>query len=113
MGKIAALFKLFKAGEEVGNAAAWTNRTIIVNVLVAVLGVAAAFGFKVDLDTDTLTMLAGGIVAAVTAGNAVMHAITDHRAGVGVQPDSGTDVRTGGVASGKGTPGDIHDEGGA
>lgn len=114
MGKVKALFNLFKAGEEVGNAAAWTNRTIIFNLLVALVAVGAAFGFKINIDADTLTSLAGGIIAAVSVGNSVMHAITDHRAGVPVRPDGGTNAPAGSDAGNQGKPQpDIRDPGGA
>jgi len=78
--------ELFKEGKEVANPATWKNRTIATNALLALLGtalaLAKAFGFNVSLDSETTQNLAAGIVAIVTAGNAVMHVITSARVGL-------------------------------
>lgn len=84
-------FELFKEGKEVTNAATWKNRTIATNAILALIGttlaLGKAFGFKLELDGDTLQGLAAGAVAVVTAINAVMHTITSAR--VGLSSDSG------------------------
>lgn len=111
MNKFAALFNLFRQGEEVANAAAWKNRTSVLNLLVALVAVAAAFGFRLDIDADTLTALAGGVVALVGVGNSVIHLVTDRR--VGLPPVSRADVQAGGAPrSEEPTPG-VRDPGGA
>jgi len=86
-------FELFKEGKEVANAATWKNRTIATNAILALLGtalvLAKAFGFNVSLDSETTQNLAAGIVAFVTAGNAVMHTITSARVGMSANSGSG------------------------
>jgi len=84
-------FELFKEGKEVADPATWKNRTIATNAILALLGtalgLAKVFGFNVSLDSDTTQNLAAGVVAIVTAANAVMHTITSAR--VGVSSNSG------------------------
>lgn len=112
--KVAAIFKLFKAGEEVSNAAAWSNATAIANLLIALLAVGAAWGFRVDLDSNTVQALAAGVVALLTAFNAVVHTVTDHRVGVPVHSDAATNAPAGGDAGTQVKPEpDIRDPGGA
>lgn len=82
MDKIKALLDLFRKGNEVANPGAWKNSTIVANLLLAVIGVGAAFGFKVDLTPDNATAIAGGVVAVVTLANGVLAAITSKRAGL-------------------------------
>jgi len=86
LAQIPKFFELFKEGKEVADPATWKNRTIATNVILALLGtllgLGKAFGFNVELDSDTTQNLAAGIVAIVTAFNAVMHTITSARVGV-------------------------------
>jgi len=93
-------FELFKEGKEVTNAATWKNRTIATNAILALIGttlaLGKAFGFKLELDGDTLQGLAAGAVAVVTAINAVMHTITSAR--VGLSSDSGSGPTNGPTA---------------
>jgi hypothetical protein len=83
---IPKFLELFKEGKEVTNAATWKSRTIATNAILALLGtglgLSKAFGFKLELDNETLQSLAAGAVAVVTAVNAVMHTITSARVGV-------------------------------
>ena len=96
-------FELFKEGKEVADPTTWKNRTIATNAILALLGTALAltkaFGFKLELDSDTLQGLAAGTVAVVTAINAVMHTITSARVGVssnsGSNPPEGPTADTG------------------
>ena len=85
-------FEAFKEGKEIGNAATWKNRTIATNAILALLGtllaIAHNFGFKLELDNDTVQNLAAGAVALVTAINAVMHTVTTTRTGL---PSKGGD----------------------
>lgn len=81
-----AFFTLFKQGKALANSAAWKNRTIAANSLTAVLGAALVigkgFGYDIHLDEQTVEALAGGIAAAVAAGNAIMHVVTSDKVGV-------------------------------
>jgi hypothetical protein len=53
------------------------NPTLFVNIGSAILGLLAAFGFKLDISADLLGQLAGGLVAAVAVVNQVVHFIRD------------------------------------
>lgn len=84
--RIPKFLELFKEGKELTNAATWKNRTVAANTLVAFLGtllaLGRAFNFSVPIDDATLANLAAGVVAMVTAVNAVMHTITSARVGL-------------------------------
>lgn len=85
-GQIPKFLELLKEGKELENAQVWTNRTAAANAIVAFLttglGIAAALGYDLKLDQQTIAALAGGLVAVVTAVNAIMHLITDKRSGL-------------------------------
>lgn len=80
------IWSAFQKGKELANAATWKNRGIAGNVvfgfLSASLAVAAGFGYKIDVDPDTLQAFAGGIAAAVTVVNAVLHVVTSSKVGI-------------------------------
>lgn len=84
--EFAAFFTLFRQGKELANAAAWKNRTIATNSVVAVLGamlaIAKGFGYDIPLSNETIQALGAGIVAAVGAFNAVMHVISSSKVGL-------------------------------
>jgi uncharacterized membrane protein len=82
MDKLKAILALFRQGNEVANPGAWKNATIIANLLLAVAGVAAAFGFKVELDADNAAAIAAGAVALVSVVNGIVHAVTSKKAGL-------------------------------
>ena len=90
-------FELFKEGKELADSATWKNRTIATNVVVAFLGtafsVAQGFGLGVQVDSDTLASVGGGIVAVVTVVNAVMHTITSSRVGLQSNGSGSTDSK--------------------
>lgn len=95
MGLIANLPKfwdLFKEGEALSNAAAWKNKLVAVNGVVAFIAtallIAKAYGFDLELDDDTIHGLAGGVVALVGAVNAVMHVVANKD--VGLSSNGGT-----------------------
>jgi len=100
LSQIPKFFELFKEGKEVADPVTWKNRTIATNAILALLGtllaLGKAFGFNVELDSDTTQNLAAGVVAIVTAFNAVMHTITSAR--VGVSPNSGSGPTEGNAA---------------
>lgn len=82
MDRIKALLALFRQGNEVANPGAWKNATIVANLLLAIAGVAAAFGFKFELSADNATAIAAGAIAAVGLVNGVVHAVTSKKAGL-------------------------------
>lgn len=80
----------FRVGKELTNATTWKNRTLAVNHFIlffsAILAIAAAFGYPLNIDSTTLESLAGGVVAAVTVFNSVMHMVTSTRVGLPAKP---------------------------
>lgn len=50
-------------------------KTRVFNLLVALAGIAAAFGYKLDLTPEQLTAIAGALVALVSAVNQVVHEV--------------------------------------
>ena len=86
-------FELFREGKEITNATTWKNRTVAANAIIAFLGTLLAigrgFGFSVLIDDATIANVGAGIVALVTAINAVMHTITSARIGLSSNGGSG------------------------
>jgi hypothetical protein len=82
MEKLRALLALFRQGNEVANPGAWKNATVVSNLVLAVAGLAAAFGFKVELSADNATAIAAGAIAAVGLVNSVVHVVSSKRAGL-------------------------------
>ena len=83
MGKLLAIWKLFRKGEEVTNPEAWKlgqiTATAIIAFLAAAVQAAAAFGYEVPVDENQLTAIAGGVLAV---GNVVLTLVTSKRAGL-------------------------------
>lgn len=83
MNKLSAIFNLFRRGEELSNAAAWTNRAAVANGILALAGLVVAFGYtKLNISADQAQELAGGLVALLTIVNGFLHVATDPRVGV-------------------------------
>lgn len=94
MNKIAALWALFRKGEEIANAAKWKNGTITANALAAVvlaLGmVGNAFGLDSGVNNESAAAIGGGLLAL---GNIVMHIVTSRKIGLparGAGDDAGS-----------------------
>lgn len=83
MGKLLAIWKLFRKGEEVTNPEAWKlgqiTATAIIAFLAAAVQAAASFGLEVPVDENQLTAIAGGVLAV---GNVVLTLVTSKRAGL-------------------------------
>ena len=81
-----AFFDLFKLGKSVADPAMWKNRTLATNnlglLLAACAVIAKGFGYDLQIDNETMQLLAGGIVAAVFVFNNVMHVITSKKVGL-------------------------------
>ncbi len=93
--KIGAFWRVFKAGESVANPTAWKRGQITVAMLVtlggAVLALLDTFGVHVDMSTDQLASIFGGVLTVVGLFNhAVTVASSDKIGGLGgadpVQP---------------------------
>ena len=83
MGKLAAIWNLFKVGQSVENPVAWKTGAITVSVLTPVIAslnnVLKAFGLDLGI-TDSESMgIAAGIVAVT---NIVVHLISSKSIGV-------------------------------
>ena len=76
----------FQKGKALADAHVWKNRTTAANLLTAFLGagvsIAVAFGYRVDIDQDTLAAIAGGIAALGSVLNAVSTTVTSEKVGV-------------------------------
>lgn len=83
IGKLKALWGLFRRGQEVANPAAWKagqiGVTAMAALLVAALQAAAAFGVAIPADENQVTAIAGGLVALV---NVVLTVVTSKRVGL-------------------------------
>lgn len=83
MGKIAALWNLFKAGEQVEDPAKWKGRQITVTavggLLLAAVNVSKAFGYDIPVDEHTATTIGAGVLAVV---NVVLTVTTSRHVGV-------------------------------
>ncbi len=83
---IGDFIQAFRKGKELSDATLWKNRTLVGNALVALFsalsGIAAALGYRLDLEPGTLEALGAGIAALVAVGNAIMHVVTSARVGL-------------------------------
>lgn len=83
MGKITALWALFRQGQSVADPALWKTRqitaTVLAGVLVALVNVAHAFGLEIPLDMDTANAIAAGAIGVV---NLVLTITTSEKVGL-------------------------------
>lgn len=83
MGKIAALWNLFRAGEQVQDPARWKGHQITANlvggVLLAAVNVSRAFGYELPVDEHTANTIGAGVLAVV---NVVLTVTTSAKVGV-------------------------------
>lgn len=89
MGKITALWALFRQGQSVADPALWKTRqitaTVLAGVLVALVNVAAAFGMEIPLDLDTANAIAAG---AIGLFNVVYTTVTTEKIGLPAKPET-------------------------
>jgi hypothetical protein len=80
------IFEAFQVGKSLANSALWKNRSLAANTLTtfAALGVSisAAFGYKLEVDHDTLQAIAGGIAALICLLNSGVTIVTSDKVGV-------------------------------
>lgn len=83
MGKIAALWNLFKAGEQVEDPAKWKGHQITANAVgaavLATVNVARSFGYELPVDEATANTIGAGVLAVV---NVVLTITTSRHVGV-------------------------------
>lgn len=82
---------VFRKGKALANAAAWKNRAaatdLVAGLLASALAVGAAFGYRVDLDADTVQALAGGLAAVGYLVSAGLHIATSDKVGLPPKPE--------------------------
>jgi hypothetical protein len=83
MNKLKALFSLFRQGTSVLDPKKWKERqitaTVLAGLILAVVHVAAAFGYALPVDMETANSIAAGIIAAV---NVVLTITTTDKIGL-------------------------------
>ena len=87
---ITDIVSAFHQGKELANAATWKNRAAAGNALAGLvtagLGIAAALGYHINIDSQTVQVVAAGVAALVCLLNGGVHVVTD--ASVGLPPKS-------------------------
>lgn len=76
---IKAAFEVFRAGQSVNNPAAWKNAQLICNLLVALVALAAAFGFDLGLSDAEI---AGGAAFIAAVVNGILVVATSEKVGL-------------------------------
>ncbi len=85
--KTTSVWKALLAGHELENSATWKNTANAVAAITAFLGallaVASAWGYQIDISQANLEALAGGVIAALSIFHAVVHLVTSAKVGFG------------------------------
>ena len=93
---IGDFIQAFKAGKELANAETWKRRQVLVNSVAALgmaaLSIAAAFGYRINLDADGVQAIAAAVAAIVGLFNAGATVATTTRIGLPDRADNGTDA---------------------
>lgn len=98
MGKLWALFDVFRKGSALTEPELWRDRAgaanAVVGALAAVVALAAVFGHKLEVSNDDLQAIALGVVAIVGICNKLLHVATTEGAGLPAksEPDNTTAV---------------------
>ena len=83
MNKLMVLFDLFRKGVSVSDPVLWKTRqiksTVLAAFILAVINVAAIFGYSIPIDTETANLIAAGIIALV---NTVLTITTTNKIGI-------------------------------
>lgn len=89
MGKISALWALFRQGQSVADPKLWKERqitaTALGGVLLAVVNVSHAFGFEIPLDMEAANAIGAGAIALV---NCVLTLATSDKVGLPPKPET-------------------------
>ena len=87
LAKIKALWNVLQKGKEVADPQIWKRRqvtsTLLGGAIIAVVQLAKAFDYDLQIDEDTVTAIAGGIIAFV---NWVGTLATTTKVGIGKAP---------------------------
>lgn len=83
MNKLAAFWNLFKQGQAIADAQKWKlhqiSATMLAGFLLAVVNIAAVFGYAMPIDVEAANAIAAGIIAVV---NVVLTVITTEKVGI-------------------------------
>ena len=83
MNKLMVLFDLFRKGVSVSDPVLWKTRqiksTVLAAFILAVINVAAVFGYSIPIDTEAANLIAAGIIALV---NTVLTITTTNKIGI-------------------------------
>ncbi len=94
MNKLYAFLNLFRKGAVISDPVVWKQRqvtaTVLGSVIMAVVGVANAYGYNLPIDNETALAIAGGVLGVV---NVCLTYVSSDKIGVGRKPeDSGLGV---------------------
>lgn len=89
---IGDMLDVWRKGKSVANPALWKNlgatASALAGVVSSALAVAAAFGYRVDLDDHTVEALAGGVAALLFMFNGGVHIVTSDKVGLPPKRDT-------------------------
>ena len=89
LDKIKALFAVLQAGKSVSNVTAWKKGQITANLLVVLIAalaqLAKAFGYDLQLDSETIDSIAIGVLAFI---NWLLTLSTSEKVGFGKAPEA-------------------------
>lgn len=89
---IGDIIDVFRKGRSVANPELWKNlgacSAALAGVGSSALAVAAAFGYRIDLDRDALEAIAGGIAGVLFLFNGGVHLATSDKVGLPPKPDA-------------------------
>lgn len=78
------IFKALRVGEQLADPATWKNKQKLVNALIAIIGLAAAFFPEyINLSEEDTVKLAGALAVLFGVGNTVFINATSKKVGVG------------------------------
>lgn len=84
---------VFRKGKTVANPVLWKNvgatASLLAGLITSALAVAAAFGYRLDVDSDLVEALASGVAAALFLLSGGLHITTSDKVGLPPKPESG------------------------
>lgn len=84
MNKLGAFLNLFRKGAVISDPTTWKQRqvtaTVLGSVIMAVVGVAGAYGYNLPIDNETALAIAGGVLGVV---NVCLTYVSSDKIGVG------------------------------
>ncbi len=86
------IWPALSAGKELADSTAWKNRQTTASAVAAIIGLVIALlpwiGVKVEISSEDLAALAGGIAAVLGLLNTFFTAATDKRVGLPFKPET-------------------------